>query len=599
MSTGSIPPFAASATALGSAQKLIAQNKPAEAAAMLRKHLYANPRDRAARKRLATLGEFAHPNPALPPKEASIRKRVLQAGLKEDWQTVLASAEPLLKRQPLLGDVAVTLGKALVAVGRIADAIRVLNHALRVDPARPDAYLILSTLFHGQSNPTETLAAAKAAEDVAPDLPATQVALGMAHLDNDQVEAAIDHFRNATNIAPSDPIAWDAWCRALERLNRLDDLDEVLKNAEIACPNEPMIQLNRGIYLVRRKEYDGAIAALNSTDASSLSPGFQVVHAANLGRAFDETGVTDKAFAAFSKMNTVVTPLQGGASGADRFLKLVEDRLKGAEQIDPSAWDMNVSRNQDTPVVFMVGFPRSGTTLLETILLAHPKVSLAEEAPMMEKMQEGIRSDAEAQDLAALSDEEIAARAKTYFDGFQKHAGPIKPDQIAFDKMPLNLVNAAIIRRVFPDVRFVFSIRHPCDVVLSCFMQNFASNDAMDNFRDLTRAAKLYDRAMKLWQAYRDQLDLDVVEIRYEDMVQELQATATPVLDFVGLEWTDAMTDFHEFAARKPVIRTASYRQVSQKLYTSAAGRWRRYDRFFEDAMPYLTPWIERFGYDT
>lgn len=575
---------------LTSARRLIAAGRAGDAGQLLRKYLYRNSRDGAARKLLASLGPHARPAPALPPADHAARQGILAAFQAQNWPAILTQAPPLLKRQPLLSDIANALGNALAANGRNTEAARVLDHAIRTDPANPEPYLSLSSLLRTRAQPEEARAAARAALDIAPDSAAAHTALGLAHLDLDATDPAETHLRRATDLAPAAAPAWDALAKTLERLNRLDDLDAVLTNAEAHLPDHPTILLNRTVYFGRRGLHRQALDQAEKID--TLAPRDAAILQVTRGRALHALGQYGAAFDAFSAMNAAAGhfPDRGGVSGP-RYLARVTGHLRAAPAL------VAPDDRPETPQpVFLVGFPRSGTTLLETILMTHPRVALTEEVPLVNILTEGLSPDHLARDLAALDATAAESRAAAYLAAFEHRiAGPLD-GRIPFDKLPLNLVEAAAINRAFPRARFVLSLRHPCDVVLSCFMQNFAPNDAMDNFRSLDAAATLYDRVMTLWQTTAARLNLDTVSLRYEDLIADLRGGIEPVLAHTGLSWTAAMDRFHETV--KPVIRTASYRQVGQPLYTTAAGRWHHYRDQLAPVMDRLAPWIAEFDYD-
>lgn len=574
---------------LASARRLIAAGRAGDAGRLLRKHLHRNSRDAAARKLLASLGPGARPAPTLTPAEQSARQGILAAFQAQNWPIILTHAPALLNRQPLLSDIANALGNALAANGRNAEAARVLDHAIRTDPAAPDPYLSLSSLLRVRGEADQARAAARAALDVAPESAAAQTALGLAHLDLDATDLAETHLRRATELAPTAAPAWDALAKMLERLNRLDDLNAALNLAEAQLPDHPSILLNRTVYLGRRGLHREALETAAKID--TLAPRDAAILHATRGRALHALGQYGPAFDAFAAMNAAAGQFSGrGTISGARYLARVTDHLAATPALVAPDYTTEVPQP-----VFLIGFPRSGTTLLETILMAHPRVALIEEHPLVNILTEGLRPDHLASDLQTIGAAAARTRAAEYLAAFEARLGQPLAARIPFDKLPLNLAEAAAINRAFPRAKFVFSLRHPCDVILSCFMQNFIPNDAMENFRSLDAAATLYDRVMSLWQASAARLALDSVTIRYEDLIADLPAAMAPVLAHTGLDWTDAMARFHETSA--PVIRTASYAQVSQPLYRSAAGRWHHYRDQLAPVMDRLTPWITEYGY--
>ena len=198
--------------------------------------------------------------------------------------------------------------------------------------------------------------------------------------------------------------------------------------------------------------------------------------------------------------------------------------------------------------------------------------------------------------LDALSGEEVLKLRKIYETELAKNLPEM--EQTVVDKLPLNICNAALIHRVFPDALFILSLRHPCDCVLSCFMQNFRLNGAMANCLTIEGAARLYDEVLSLWQVLRTALAPSVVEVSYEDLIRDVEGTCRPVIGALGADWSDDLLDHRATARKRGGVRTPSYSQVSQPIYSRAEGRWRNYRVELEPVLPVLEPWIEALGYD-
>jgi hypothetical protein len=150
---------------------------------------------------------------------------------------------------------------------------------------------------------------------------------------------------------------------------------------------------------------------------------------------------------------------------------------------------------------------------------------------------------------------------------------------------------------LFPDSRFLFALRHPCDVVLSCFMTRFRLNWGVASFLTIEDAATLYDAVMALWSETRERLQLDVLDVRYEDLVANPAAVIARVTQFAGLGSDPGMLDHQATARRRGMITTPSFAQVLEPVSTRAVGRWRRYRARIEPVLPLLAQWCERFGY--
>ena len=241
---------------------------------------------------------------------------------------------------------------------------------------------------------------------------------------------------------------------------------------------------------------------------------------------------------------------------------------------------------------FVFGFPRSGTTLLDTVLMGHPGVRVIEEQPILHRVWREMGS---IERLAGLDRTGIDALRDLYFaeaDAIAPDAG----DRLIVDKQPLGAINAALVHRIFPDARIVFVERHPCDVVLSCFMTRFAAR-GMGNFLDLGDAARFYDLVLGYWRQCRTVFPLAVHTLRYERMIEDAEGELRPLADFLGLEWDARLLDHVGTARARSYIATPSYAQVAEPLHTRARGRWERYRAHMEPVLPILAPLAERMGY--
>jgi hypothetical protein len=248
--------------------------------------------------------------------------------------------------------------------------------------------------------------------------------------------------------------------------------------------------------------------------------------------------------------------------------------------------------------IFMIGFPRSGTTLLEQILGSHPDLQTLEEKDTVATMLKSFLAMAGDSEhaLAELDQTQILRLRKEYFDRAAHHIS-LRPGALLVDKMPLNTAYVPLLWRVFPHAKFILSIRHPCDVCLSCFMQNFAINEGMVGFFTLEDTSQIYSLVMGAWRKYAQELPLNYWQIRYEDLIEDVEGQAHQLLDFIGVPWNDAVLSHTEYAQQRTNIRTPSYHQVTQPIYQRAKYRWKRYEKEFAPVIEVLQPFIEQFGY--
>lgn len=249
--------------------------------------------------------------------------------------------------------------------------------------------------------------------------------------------------------------------------------------------------------------------------------------------------------------------------------------------------------------VFVIGFPRSGTTLLEQMLDAHPDFRSMDERgyvyQLIERMEHaGQRYPA---DLADLTQAE-ADQLRQVYGGLVAHTLADLGQRRLVDKNPLNMLCLPMILRLFPDARIVLCVRHPCDVLLSCSMQAFRSPAFRAMCASLPRLARGYTEAFEQCCRHIDVFRPHVLEWRYESVVADLDAAIARLGGFLEVRDASPMKGFAAHARDKRFIATPSYAQVTRSVTNAAVRRWENYREQFEPVLPVLRPWLDRVGYE-
>lgn len=268
------------------------------------------------------------------------------------------------------------------------------------------------------------------------------------------------------------------------------------------------------------------------------------------------------------------------------------DAAQAAWTPDPGAPDAAASP------IFIVGFPRSGTTLLETLLDAHPALACMDERAYLQDAIEymqaaGLRYP---EDLIRLSPVQCAAMRAIYRERVARHVD-WSPSTRLVDKNPLNLLKLPLLRRLYPQARIVLALRHPADVVLSNYMQNFRSPVFVALCETLQSTARGYAQAMDFWIDQHALLGGAVHVSRYEDLVADLPAQARALTDFLDLPWHEALLRPEQRAQVRGYISTPSYAQVTEPVHARAVGRWHAYAQWLQPLQPLLAPYLRHWGY--
>ena len=247
--------------------------------------------------------------------------------------------------------------------------------------------------------------------------------------------------------------------------------------------------------------------------------------------------------------------------------------------------------------VFLVGFPRSGTTLLDTVLRSHPSVEVVEEKDQLVFTEQmAIREfGKKIEDFADLDKAQLDRLRREYWERLHSHVR--NPGKIIIDKLPLNILKIPLIKILFPNAKVILAIRHPCDSVFSCFQQTFRPNSSMANFTSLAGSINFYGKVMTAWNKYCESFPVDQHVIRYEDLIEDFDGSMAEIMNFLGIEWSESIKDYRNTALKRGGINTPSATQVSQPLYKTSIGKWKHYERHFEEHLPVLNPWIKQWGY--
>ena len=526
------------------------------------------------------------------------------------------------------------MGHVLRTQGKLTEARDAFEHAIAIDPKAASAHHNLATILIMQGDLQGGINALEKAHEVRPRHIPTLLNLGIALHTDGRLNTAVEIYRKAIEIEPSDPslhlnlglvyveqrrsdeaehcflealkldagmvLAHAELAALYEETNRLDELEKVLAKGIKLSPDHPRLNLEAAKADRRAGRLQEGLDRLSRFDLDDLDPRLAEQFQYQLGYLHDRAGESDAAFENFCIANRLASAnARALKAEPEKYLEMLDRLFDYFVSTDVADWTPTPSLSRQSPV-FLLGFPRSGTTLLDVALDNHPDIRTVEEQqailPILERLSN--RSQGFPASLTSLSQSDIEALRTLYFEVIDGHARP-EPGQVVIDKAPIRTAYAGILWRLFPEARFLFCLRHPCDVILSNFMQHYTVSDAYANFFTMKGSVAIYDKVMKLWQIYVSKLPLKLHTVRYETLVDDLESELRRILEFLSLPWDPKVLEYADRARRRGMVNTNSYHQVSEPIFTRSRGRWRLYQHYFEPHMSVLASHLDYFEYDS
>lgn len=515
----------------------------------------------------------------------------------QKWMAAVARLEEAFKVYPSDYGFLELMGVAKLNQKKPKDAARFFKKALKQAPKRAIAYRNLANAEVLMDEPSKAQANLWKALKLDPKLPDAWMMLGRIHAQNGQDEKATDCYRKAAQLQPDSAVIAVKLLTALNQQNKLEELESRVELIEKSAPDHSIVKLFKGIVLYRKKDISAAKDILEVFDFKSQSMAqfreLELLRNRYLGLVCDELHLETEAVEYFTRAKSLNRSFHQNPAPPTYFWEVCSMRDAYFKSEAPKSW-VHKSSHKDEPV-FMVGFPRSGTTLLDTFLRGHRDLALLEEKPATPELRIslGTSADSDISALDSLDEKALSVAKRKYFDELRSY----RTKGLAIDKLPMNIVFAGEILRVFPRAKFIFVMRDPADAVFSNFMQSYKLNPAMAALDSLEDAAKTYALSMQTWKSTVQALNPAIITSRYEDLITDPEKTLRPIVSFLGVEWDGAVLDHQITAQNRGRIRTPSHSQVVKPLYQSSVARWERYAPHMREALEILAPWRKEFGY--
>lgn len=482
------------------------------------------------------------------------------------FELVATTGAALAKRFPNEAIIHNVLGAARSQLGLHDRAAESFAAAARLEPGNPDIQNNLGIALNETGRSREAAACFERALAIKPQFAVARANLGNALDDLGRHEAAVESYRKALELQPGVVQLYNNLGIALQQLGRFDEARESFANALALKPDYAEVHVNLSA-ITKYQPGDAQMAAVETLlkDGRVSEQDRERYHFV-LGKAYDDLGEYEQAFAHFEQGNRLRKALLGYHIDRDR--KLFAD-IKQRFTADGTLPELGRGGEAfPTGPVFILGMPRSGTSLVEQILASHSRVSAGGELDLLTTI------------VGELDwpDAQIGAQGpgrirRDYLRGIEaiEVDGPL-----VTDKMPLNFQWAGLIAKALPEAPIVHTRRDARAVCWSLFRTRFSATGQRFAY-DLTDAAEFYLLYQDLMRFWHEQMPGRIYDLDYERLTENQESETRRLVDHIGLEWEDACLDFHR---TNTASRTASLAQVRRKMYRGSSEQWRNYERF-------------------
>jgi tetratricopeptide (TPR) repeat protein len=514
------------------------------------------------RQAIALKPDFAHAH-------CNLASTLNQQGLYEEARESAARAVELM---PDLAEAHFNHATALVGRRRFADAEAAFRKVLALEPDNARVLTDLGQVLTDLKRFNEAILSLRRAAELEPENAGVQLRLAATLIMAGDPEASERACRTAIDLAPNLPRAWSGLGSAMRAVGRFDEARAHYEHALALDPE--LSEAHAGLAVIGRPPSDEA--QVNRLRALAASPEVDLEQRVwlsfALGTMLDSAGRYDEAFSSFALAN-VLQHERLAAWGETYDHAALRRRITDLiESLTPEFYSaVEPDGNPSETPVFVVGMPRSGTSLVEQIAASHSRVSGAGELGDLSRVCESVFVHGQGRSLEEM-DPGLARRlADDYVAKLQRlGAGSAR----VVDKMPDNVLHLGVAALLFPGARVVFCRRDLRDICLSCYFHHFS--EPMQYAQDLADCGRRALEIERLADHWRRALPLRMHTIDYETLVADLEGESRRLIAFLGLDWEPACLEFHK--TERPVL-TASVWQVRQPLFAHSVGRWRNYER--------------------
>ena len=490
--------------------------------------------------------------------------------------------------------------------GRFDDAESSLQSALRKNPENIDAMRFLAMVYRDQDKKLlDAEALLRRALSIAPDFHQALGTLGIILLENGKPLDAVEVYERLVELKPGDDEAWAGYGRALAQSGRTREAVEIYQKSLDINPQAPSVHMAQAHMLKTLGDQEEALSAYRKSiefnpalgesywsmanlkvfrfrdeevsamegqlDSGDLAEESRVNFLFSLGKAYEDRKDYEKAWRHYDegnklkRQNVIYDPVENEQHLENIRKAFSEELIRENEGVGHEAPDP----------IFIIGLPRTGSTLVEQILASHSQVEGTAELPNLGNIANGTgkyRPDGlqYPDTITTLTRRDFAAYGQEYLRQVARHR--VLGTPFFIDKMPNNFIHVGWIKLVLPNAKIINTRRHPMDSLLGVYKQLFARGQSFTY--DMLDLADFYRGYIDMMNHWQDVLPGQVLEVHYEDTVTDLDSQVRRILEFCGLEFEQSCLRYYE---TRRAVKTASSEQVRQPIYTSALGLWKKY----------------------
>jgi len=491
------------------------------------------------------------------------------------------------------------LGTVYMAQNAPEQAVECFEKALELAPEDFETLLDHGILLHSLGRLHQSVAVYKKAIRLQPDSAPAFNNLGAVLLERGNLKAAESAFRQAIMIDPGFVDPYAQLGAMFDEQGRLEEMQAVVEGGLTIDQEHKQLNFEAARLALRKGEMQKAIALLSRFDLASLDSRLAQQYRYELGRACDRAGDPGMAYLHASEANRLAAmnwrthkiDLQSIPQSIIRIQEFFEGQ-------QPTSWQTEEEPVADSPV-FLLGFPGSGVDAIAELLRHHRQVQLVPGPSALAAAVSVAGNDRAGypECLKSIDAARLSALREVYFAQVDRMMER-NPGSLLLDNQSINTPHTGLIWRLFPDARLIFMVRHPCDVILGNFMQNYSMNDTNAHFLTLEGTVSLYEKTMRLWQQYASQLPMAVQTLRYEDLCGDFEPQIDRLLRFTGLTRDASLGDFLNRLREGVEVTASSFRLQSNPFDPHSRYRWRAYADQLRPFFERLRPFTEHFSYD-